>query len=133
MAYPETLSELTNYPKALSHAGAGGGGDLSLKTVNIANESQLDLEVTVGGAIIDGKYGIITVSAGETVPIKYIEPAQIMPAIEWNLLGGCSSADYNISSEDDAISDTPDGTAFSISIGADAADNATITFTDSIG
>lgn len=26
MAYPETLSELTNYPKALSHASGGSGG-----------------------------------------------------------------------------------------------------------
>lgn len=29
MSYPETLSKLTNYPKALSHAGSGGGGLLS--------------------------------------------------------------------------------------------------------
>lgn len=58
MAYPETLSELTNYPKALSHAGAGGG--VNLKTLNIVNN--LNAALFVNNCISDGYYGEIKVA-----------------------------------------------------------------------
>ena len=56
MAYPETMSELTNYPKALSHAGTGGG-DASVKTLNVTNGN--NERFSLKGAIVNGKYGTI--------------------------------------------------------------------------
>lgn len=41
--YSEALSEISGYPKALSHAGSGGGGDLSTAKVKINGDGRIFL------------------------------------------------------------------------------------------
>lgn len=68
MSYPETLSELANYPKALSHAESGG-----FKILNIKNNASA--EATAASFVVNGKMDVVTIPAGETVACAYVEPA----------------------------------------------------------
>ena len=79
MSYTEALSELTNYPKALSHAGSGGG--FALKSISFTNAAGTDA-VIYRCINAEGKYinpsdsdGYVIVPNGETVTVYYAEPA----------------------------------------------------------
>lgn len=73
MSYPDTLSELANYPKALSHA-ESGGGNVELKTIYFENPNSI--EQTVQGAIVNGKYADVGLVAEATTAVQYIEPEE---------------------------------------------------------
>ncbi len=74
MAYPETMSEISGYPKALSHAESGGGGDVSVKTLNVTNGS--NERFSLRGALVGGKYGTIEIATNSTVAVQYVEPIE---------------------------------------------------------
>lgn len=65
------MSEISGYPKALSHAGSGGG--VSLKTLNIKNDGTEALPVI--GAIVNGKSTTVTIEPAATETVQYVEPA----------------------------------------------------------
>lgn len=137
MSYTEALSELTNYPKALSHAGSGGEGDVSIKTLKIVNRSLVGLTIYINGAIIDGKYGAgMTIESGKTAELKYIDVAQTPPEeglhMPWMFAGGCSTALFELTSSDENVTVWNADDTFKISVIGSASDNATVTFTDSV-
>ena len=126
MAYPETLSELTNYPKALSHAGAGGGANL--KTLNIVNNTAKNISFV--GCIVDGYFSAKEVNAGETAALQYVTPSAD---------GGEDAVAYPLTIEsqigNNITVSTPDGVTYrsafppaGLYILNEAADGATVTF-----
>lgn len=124
MAYPETLSELANYPKALSHAGTGGegGGNVSVKTLNVTNGS--NESVSLSGAIVNGKYGTIEIAANSTVAVQYIEPDAEKT---YNLSCASQLTISGTQPEGVIIGGTMSGS--NVEIQSTAADGAAVTFT----
>lgn len=124
MAYPETMSELTNYPKALSHAGTGGG--FALKSISFTNTTET--EAGIYKCInAEGKYiqpasasgELVKVPAGETVTVYYAEP---LTGSKWEM-GAFSTAEISLRTNASGIAAT--GTALAIT--AEAPDGATVT------
>ena len=78
MAYPEAMSELTNYPKALSHAESGGGG-FTLKSVTIQNGYTASFQLC-NYIRADGKWiESAPLAVNESVTVYYPEPAGEIP------------------------------------------------------
>lgn len=127
MSYPETLSELTNYPKALSHAESGGG--FALKSISFINATAT--EAGIYKCInAEGKYiqpasesgELVKVPAGETVTVYYAEP---VASSKWEM-GAFSTAEFSLRTNASGIAAT--GTALAIT--AEAPDGATVTIND---
>lgn len=130
MAYPETLSELTNYPKALSHAESGGG--FTLKSISFTNTTET--EAVIYRCInAEGKYidpasesnDLIKVSSGETVTVYYAEPSADS---EWKMY---AESRIEITLQATASGITVEGTELTIT--AEAPDGATVTINISDG
>ena len=125
MSYPETLSELTNYPKALSHAESGGGANL--KTLNLVNNTTRNIRFSQ--CVIDGYCADVIVSAGETAAVQYVTPTAEVIDYPIDYVIGIMGSLENVTV------DTPAGveyvTEFPIGlyISNEAADGATVTFT----
>ena len=87
MAYPETMSEIANYPKALSHAESGGGITPKVLNVTVSADSNLSANIQT----IEGNYYANTViGIGETKAVKYIawpEETDFAASIALNTLG----------------------------------------------
>lgn len=126
MAYPETLSELTNYPKALSHASGGGG--FALKSISFTNTTEA--EAVIYRCInAEGKYIIVDpssesddllkVPSGETVTVYYPEPSADS---EWTMYAA-SRAEITLQTSASGI--TAEGEELTIT--AEAPDGATVT------
>ena len=127
MSYPETMSEIANYPKALSHAESGGGANL--KTLNIVNNTAINISFV--GCIVDGYFSAKEVNAGETAALQYVTPSAE---------GGEDAVSYALTIETTLGSNitvtTPDGVTYrsafppaGLYISNEAADGATVTFT----
>lgn len=70
--YPEAMSQLSRYPKALSHA-ESGGGNVNLKTIVVTNAEDSVAALRIAGGIVDGVYDTVTIEAGETKTVTYVE------------------------------------------------------------
>lgn len=124
--YSEALSELSGYPKALSHAGAGGGANL--KTLNIVNNTAESIYFY--NCIVGGYWGDITVGSGETAAVQYVTPiadeGDAPIAFIISVEGTLTNVTVN----------TPEGITYveetSLDILNGAEDGATVTFTDGV-
>ena len=70
MSYPEALSELTNYPKALSHASGGSGGDFSIAKVTFQNSTEMPATVTVANVqnnATNGNYSVLSEGTADVI------------------------------------------------------------------
>lgn len=134
MAYPETMSEIANYPKALSHAGTGGG--VALKSILFSNTTGSEVRlfkcISAEGKYIDpvgeSDEGV-KVSAGETATVYYPE---LSADSEWRVNVGSLNAIVLQTSADgieiDATAaaitaEAPDGATVVIALGDDGGES----------
>lgn len=68
--YSEAMSEISGYPKALSHAGTGGGG-ITPKVLNVTVSEDSNAVANIQ-TIEDNYYEIAYIGIGETKAVKYI-------------------------------------------------------------
>ena len=125
MAYPETLSELTNYPKALSHAESGES--VNVKTINIKNGRSQSFSLTgyidENNCYANYEEAGVQINPNETKTFKYIMPSE-------------NSVWVLVPSTDIYLETTPDGIEAEggeIDIYAAAQDGITITAVDTGG
>lgn len=125
MSYPEALSELTNYPKALSHAGSGGS--VNVKTINIKNGRSESFSITgyidENNCYNNDESAAVQINPNETKTFKYIMPSE-------------NSVWVLVPNTDIYLETTPDGIeaeGVEIDIYAAAQDGITITAVDTGG
>ena len=128
--YSEAMSEISGYPKALSHAGAGGGG-FTLKSVLFENTTENEVIIhhciTAEGKYIDPANDyptlddFVKISAGETVTVYYAEPANNST---WSMYAEFVESEDYIALNTDAAGLTAGGTQLTIT--AEAPDGATV-------
>ena len=126
MSYPEAMSEIANYPKALSHAGSGGGANL--KTLNLVNNTARNIRFSY--CVIDGYYNDIIVNAGETAAVQYVTPSTEVIDYPIDYIIGIMGSLENVTVDTPAgveyVTDYPPAGLY---ISNAAADGATVTFT----
>lgn len=125
LEYPETMSQLNGYPKALSHAGSGGG--FTLKSVSFENTTENDV-IMYQCITAEGKYinpsdddGFLKVPAGETVTVYYVEPA---PESTWQMYAEFEESEDYIALNTEAAGLTAESGQLNIT--AEAPDGATV-------
>ena len=76
--YSEAMSEISGYPKALSHAGSGGS--VNVKTINIKNDRSAYFFVTgyidENNCYNSDESAAVQINQNETKSFKYIMPSE---------------------------------------------------------